>query len=138
MFLIFEIFPDWIWWLGFLAGLSSLVLAYLPLLKSYALLLKICGGVVVLSTIFIFGMLWSNNAWKQAAQTLQARVDVAEAKSQTVNETIRERIVYKTQVVRERDEENTKYITREVVKYDTQCVIPSEFVQAHNTAAEKP
>jgi hypothetical protein len=102
------------------------------------LLLKICGGAVVLSTIFIFGMLWSNNAWKQAAQTLQARVDVAEAKSQTVNETIRERVVYKTQVVRQRGEENTKYITREVVKYDTQCVIPPEFVQAHNTAAKAP
>jgi tRNA/tmRNA/rRNA uracil-C5-methylase (TrmA/RlmC/RlmD family) len=138
MFLIFKIFPDWIWWLGFLTGLFSLALAYLPPLKPYALLLKIFGSALVLSTIFIFGMLWSDSAWKQAAQELQARVDVAEAKSQTVNETIRERVVYKTQVVRQRGEENIKYITREVVKYDNSCVIPPEFVQAHNTAAEKP
>ena len=138
MFLILEIFPDWIWWLGLLAGLSSFALAYLPLLKSYALLLKICGGVVVLSTIFIFGMLYTDATWRQAAAELQARVQVAEAKSQTVNETIRERVVYKTQVVRQRGEENTRYITREVTKYDNSCVIPPEFVQAHNAAAEKP
>jgi hypothetical protein len=138
MFLILEIFPDWIWWLGFVAGLSSFALSYLLPLKPYALLLKIGGGVVVAAAIFIFGMLWSNSAWKQAAQELQARVQVAEAKSQTVNEVIRERVVYKTQVVRQRGEENTKYITREVVKYDNSCVIPPEFVQAHNTAAEKP
>jgi hypothetical protein len=138
MFLIFKIFPDWIWWLGFLAGLSSFAFAYLHPLKPYALLFKILGSAVVLTTIFIFGMLWSNNAWKQAAQELQARVDIAETKSQTVNEVIQERVVYKTQVVRQRNEENTKYITREVVKYDNSCVIPPEFVQAHNTAAEKP
>ena len=138
MFLILEIFPNWVWWLGLLAGLSSIALAYLPPLKPYALLFKICGGVVVLSTIFIFGMLWSNSAWKQAAQELQARVDVAEAKSQTVNEVIQERVVYKTQVVRQRGEENIRYITREVVKYDNSCIIPPEFVTAHNTAAKAP
>jgi hypothetical protein len=138
MFLIFKIFPDWIWWLGLLTGLSSFALAYLPLLKPYALLLKICGGAVVLLTIFIFGMLWSNNSWKQAAQELQARVAVAEAKSQTVNEVIQERVVYKTQVVRQRGEENIRYITREVIKYDNSCIIPPEFVTAHNTAAKAP
>ena len=91
-----------------------------------------------MSTIFIFGMLYTDATWRQAAAELQARVQVAEAKSQTVNETIRERVVYKTQVVRQRGEENTRYITREVTKYDNSCVIPPEFVQAHNAAAEKP
>lgn len=138
MFIIFKIFPDWIWWLGFLAGLFSFFAAYLPMAKPYALLLKISGSALVLSTIFIFGMLWSNNTWKQAAAELQARVDVAEAKSQATNDAIKERIVYKTQVIRQRGEENTQYITREITKYDNTCIIPPEFVRAHNTAAEKP
>jgi hypothetical protein len=69
---------------------------------------------------------------------LQHKVDVAEAKSQVVNETIKERVVVKTKVVKQRGEATTEYITREIVKHDHNCVIPAEFVTAHNTAAKAP
>lgn len=138
MFFIFKILPDWIWGLALLSGILAFLLSYLPQAKLYALPLKIVGGMVVAATIFIFGMLYCDNTWKQAAQELQARVDVAEAKSQTVNETIKEKVVYKTQVITKRGSDNVQFIDREVVKYDTTCVLPKEFVQAHNRAAEQP
>jgi hypothetical protein len=52
--------------------------------------------------------------------------------------------VTKTQVIRTRGETITKYIDREIVKYDEKfakggmCEIPQEFIQAHNSAAEAP
>jgi hypothetical protein len=106
--------------------------------KTYQLPLKIFGGVVVCFVIFIMGLLYADGVWQQAARDLQHKVDVAEAKSQQVNETIKERVVTKIQVVKQRGENTTEYITREVVKHDTTCVIPLEFVTAHNMAAKAP
>lgn len=138
MFFIFKIIPDWFWWLLLIAGLSGYFLSHLKLLKPYELILKIASPITIAAAIFVLGMLYCDNAWKQAAQELQAKVDVAEAQSKVVNTEIQEKVVYKTKVVRERGADTVQYINREVVKYDTTCVIPAEFVAAHNRAAEPP
>jgi ABC-type phosphate transport system auxiliary subunit len=138
MFWILEIFPGWFWWLLLLAGFSAYFLSHLVPLKTYQLPIKIFGGVVVLLVIFTMGLLYANGVWKQAAKDLQHQVELAEAKSQVVNEVIKERVITKTQIVKQRGEATTQYITREVVKHDNSCVIPQEFVTAHNTAAKAP
>lgn len=138
MFWIFKIIPDWFWWLPLIAGLSGYFLSQLKPLKPYTQVLKIVSPILVAVTIFIFGMLYANNTWKQAAQALQAKVEVAEAESRATNKVIEEKVVVKTQVVRQRGQDIIQYVDREVFKHDTQCVIPQEFVQAHNRAAEPP
>lgn len=138
MFWIFKIFPDWFWWFPLLAGLSGYFLCHLIPLKPQQQLIKITSGIAVAVSIFILGMLYCDNAWKAAASELQAKVDVAEAQSQVVNTTIKEKVVYKTQIIREQAKTNIQFIDREVVKYDTTCVIPVEFIAAHNRATEPP
>jgi hypothetical protein len=67
----------------------------------------------------------------------------AEAESQKENVKIVEKIVTKTQIVKERGADIIRYVDREVVKYDTKfapggvCEIPNEFIKAHNDAAEQ-
>lgn len=138
MFFIFRIIPDWFWWSLLVAGLSSYFLSYLSPIKTYVLPLKIAGSMVVVVSIFIFGMLYCNNTWKQTAQELQDKVLLMEAKSAEVTKTISEKVTVKTQIIRERGADTIQYIDREVTKYDTSCVIPQEFVNAHNRAAEPP
>jgi hypothetical protein len=138
MFWFFKIFPDWIWWFLLLAGISAFLLSYFGPLKPYQMLLKIFGLVVVAITIFILGMLHADNTWKAAARELESKVAEAEAKSQQVNEVIKERLVTRTQVVRVRGDDIVKYIDREVVKTDSGCVVSPEFVSAHNRATEPP
>lgn len=138
MFWILEIFPGWLWWLLLLAGFSAFFLSQLIPLKTYQLPAKIIGGVVVCVVIFIMGLLYANKVWQQAAKDLQAKVEVAEAKSQVVNEVIKERVVNKIQIVKQRGENTTEYITREVVKHDATCPLPQEFITAHNMAAKAP
>jgi uncharacterized membrane protein len=138
MFWILEIFPHWLWWLLLIAGLSGYFLAQFVPLKSYNLLLKIISGAVVAAVIFVMGLLYANGVWLRAAKELQAKVVAAEAKSQVVNTVIQERVVTKTQVVRQRGEATVEYIVREVVKHDASCIVPPEFVSAHNSAAEAP
>lgn len=138
MFWIFKIIPDWSWWLLIIAGITGFLASYFPLLKPYKLLLKILSSTVILATIFVLGMLHSERAWQQAAAALEEKVAVAEAKSQQVNTVVEEKLVTRTKVVRERGEQVVKYIEREVSKHDSECVIPPEFIRAHNMAAEAP
>ena len=94
--------------------------------------------MVVAAVIFIMGLLYADGVWQQAASELQAQVKIAEAKSQQVNTVVEERVVTKTQVVRQRGATTIEYVTREVVKHDPSCTIPQEFVSAHNQATEVP
>lgn len=136
MFWIFKIFADWVWWLLLFAGIIGFLLSYFAPLKPYHLLLKIVGLVTVAVALFILGMLHADRTWQQAARELEAKVVAAEAKSQQVNEVVKEKLVTRTQVVRVRGEETVKYIDREVVKINSNCVVSPEFVQAHNTSTE--
>lgn len=83
-------------------------------------------------------MLYCDRTWQAAARELELKVAEAEAKSQQVNEVIRDRIVTRTQVVKLRGDDVVRYIDREVTKTDAGCVISPEFVQAHNRSAEPP
>lgn len=138
MFFIFKIFPDWIWWLLLLAGITGFLLSYFAPLKPYQLILKISALVTIAIGIFILGMLYCDRTWQAAARELELKVAEAEAKSQQVNEVIRDRIVTRTQVVKLRGDDVVRYIDREVTKTDAGCVISPEFVQAHNRSAEPP
>jgi hypothetical protein len=71
-------------------------------------------------------------------QELETKVAQAETKSATTNTEIVQKIVTKTQVVRERGRDIVQYVDREVVKFDATCVVPKEFVSTHNRAAEAP
>lgn len=68
---------------------------------------------------------------------LQVKLAEAEAKSQQENVKIVEKVVTKREYYRLRGKDIIQYVDREVTKYDNQCVIPKEFVKAHNDAAEK-
>lgn len=136
MFFIFKILPNWIWYLLPALGLCGFLLSYLPQLKTYEFILKIAACTTIVIGIFILGMLYCDNAWNSAAKELQAKVAEMQVKSEAINTTIKEKVVVKTQTIKTRGEDVVKYVDREVVKYDSGCVIPKEFVEAHNRAAE--
>jgi uncharacterized membrane protein len=137
MFFILNIFPEWLWWLLFVTGLSGYFLNQLLPLKAYQLPVKIVGALLVSTTIFIFGLQYADNRWQQAAQELQAKVSIAQAQSKIANVEIAARVITRTQIVKQRGEAIISYIDREVVKLDETCNVPLEFINAHNQAATK-
>jgi len=82
------------------------------------------------------GAISNEEAWLAKVKDLEVKVAEAEAKSQQVNVQVVEKVVTKTQVVRERGKDIVQYVDREVVKYDSKCEIPKEAVTAVNQAAE--
>jgi hypothetical protein len=87
--------------------------------------------------LFMAGAVKGSESLLAEMKDLREKVTVAEEKSVEETVKIETKYINKTQVIRERGEDVLKYIDREVVKYDSTCVIPKEFVEAHNKAAEK-
>ena len=87
--------------------------------------------------LFMAGAVKGSESLLAEMKDLREKVTVAEVKSVEETVKIETKYINKTQVIRERGEDVIKYIDREVVKYDSTCVIPKEFIEAHNKAAEK-
>ena len=134
----FNFIPETLFYLLFLcAGVGYIVSLFLPhpILKKQV---KITSVAALAVSIYLLGMLYVNNWWKDKAAKLEQQVVELAQKSSETNTVIEKKYITKTQVVKQRGDDVIKYVDREVVKYDTQCVIPQEFISAHNRAAEQP
>jgi outer membrane murein-binding lipoprotein Lpp len=135
---ILQFLPNWIFYLLLLTGVVALLVTHFVKVLPNAQLIKLVSVAVVLFSIYMIGAISNNDAWLAKIKDLETKVAQAEAKSATLNTEITEKTIVKTQVVKQRGEDVIKYVDREVVKYDTTCVIPKEFVLVHNRAAEAP
>jgi hypothetical protein len=93
-------------------------------------------GLFVIGT-FMSGAIYDNEAWVARVKEMEAKVAAAEEQSKEANVRVETKIVTQTKVIKQKQEENIKYITKEITKYDNTCVIPKEFVEVHNKAASK-
>jgi hypothetical protein len=134
----FNFIPETLFYLLFLcAGAGYCVSLFLPhpILKKQV---KIASIAALALSIYLLGMLYVNNWWKDKASQLEKQVQELAVKSAETNTVIQNKLITKTEIVKIRGDDIVKYVDREVVKYDTTCVIPQEFTQAHNRAAEQP
>jgi hypothetical protein len=135
---ILQFLPNWVFYLLFFASIAVFLVTRFIKLLPQAQLIQAGSIVIAFFSIFMVGAISNNDAWLARVKELETKVAEAEAKSATANTDIVEKTVIKTQVVRERGQDLIKYVDREVVKFDANCVIPKEFVATHNRAAEAP
>lgn len=135
---ILQFLPSWLFYLTLVAGIAAVVVVKFIKFLPHAQLVQIGGAAVAVFSVFMIGAISNNDAWLARVQELEAKVAKAEAQSAQVNTDIVEKTVVKTQVIKQRGQDIVKYVDREVIKYDANCVIPQEFVTAHNRAAEAP
>ena len=135
---ILQFLPNWLFYLTLFAGIAAfLVTKFVRVLPNTQLIQAASVATIVIST-YMIGAISNNDAWLAKIKDLETKVAQAEAKSASLNTDIVEKVVTKTQVIKQRGEDIVRYVDREVVKYDTTCVIPKEFVLIHNRAAEAP
>ena len=135
---ILQFLPNWIFYLLLLTGVAALLVTHFVKVLPNAQLIKLASVATVIVSIYMIGAISNNDAWLAKIKDLEVKVAEAESKSATTNTDIVEKIVTKTQIVKQRGQDIVRYVDREVVKYDTTCVIPKEFVVIHNKAAEAP
>lgn len=86
---------------------------------------------------FMSGAIYDNNAWMYRVNELEEKVAIAEKQAQQANEMIDAKVEEETAKIQEKRVVIKEYITKEIVKYDSTCKIPSEFVDVLNKAATK-
>jgi len=93
-------------------------------------------GLLVLG-IYFRGAYDSEMSWRTKVAVAEKKVEMLQVEAAKVNVKIVDRVVTKTQLIKEKSKDTIQFVDREVVKYDNVCVIPKEVVQAHNQAAEQ-
>ena len=134
---ILKFLPDWIFYLILVLGLIGPVLSrFLPPLYKPAV--QLVSIVMIVFGTFMSGAIYDNNAWVERVDEMKAKVAEAEVKGKEETVRVETKVVTKTQVIKQKAQIVKQYIDREITKYDNQCVIPQEFIKAHNDAAEAP
>ena len=136
--------PDWIFYgilfIGIIGYIATYLLRFIPIpaIYMYKTPIQLVSIALIVIGVFMSGAIHNEAAWIERVKELEAKIAEAESRSAEENVKIVEKVVTKIQVIRDRTDVGIKYIDREVVKYDNTCVIPKEFVKAHNDAAEAP
>ena len=137
---------NWIYWLIIAAGVTGVLAGWIgkwiPFYGNYVKILQPIGIVLLVLGVWLRGGYDVEMAWRAKVAEAEARVAVAEQKSQETNTVIEQKIVEKTKVIKGKTEYITQYLDREVVKkeeiikYIEQCPVPKEIIDIHNQAAE--
>ena len=134
--------PDWIFYAIGLIGLVGLFATYLlkfipiPAIYMYKIPIQLVSIVLIVFATYMFGGIANEEQWNARVEEVEAKVAMAEVESVKQNVQILEKVVKKTEYITRKGEEVIQYVDREIVKYDSSCVIPKEFIKAHNDATE--
>jgi hypothetical protein len=139
-----SLIPDslfvWIYYIILTAGITlyiaSKLVKWIPLMGQYKLPAELVGVVLLVVGAYFYGGHGVQQAWLARVQELEAKVKIAEEKSQQVNTVIETKVVTKIQVVKE-----NVYVNREIIKevagkqLDAQCSLPKSTISLHDSAS---
>jgi len=139
-----SLIPDsifvWIYYIMLTLGvglyIASKLVKWLPLMGQYKLPAELVGVVLLVIGAYFYGGHGVQQAWLARVQELEAKVKIAEEKSQQVNTVIQERVVTKIKVIKE-----NVYVNREIIKevagkqLDASCSLPKSTVSLHDSAS---
>ena len=128
---ILKFIPDIIFYAIFFAGFTGFCISLMLPRLAKTRLPSI--GLLFLGT-YMLGMVAANNWWLAKSRELEAKAAVIEVASSNVNTSISKEIKATKQGRVQQQKEIITFIDREVVKYDSSCVLPQTVLDAHNKA----
>ena len=136
MMWILEHVPSWISQLSFLIGILAIIISEFIPVNLYRIAAKAIGVIVLCFSCLMLGINSERDVWEAKVKELEVKLAKNEVESVKENIKIVEKIVTKKQIIKERGEDVIKYINKEVVKYDSKCEIPEEFIKSLNDASQ--
>ena len=134
--------PDWIFYAIGLIGLVGLFATYLlkfipiPAIYMYKTPIQLVSVLLIGFATYMSGGIANEAKWNARVKEVEAKVAAAEVESGKQNVKIVEKVVKKTEYITKKGNDVIQYVDREITKYDNSCVIPKEFVKAHNDATD--
>jgi len=106
----------------------------IPFVYQYQLILKIAGAILLALGVYFRGGVAVEQDWRDRVTELESKLKVVEAESAKTNIEIKEKVITKDRIVREKGETIIQRV--EVVKVDPKCeALPKEYLDIHNEAA---
>jgi hypothetical protein len=134
---VFNLVPEYVVHLWLIAGIVIYIgYKFIPLALKYKLVAKILGLVLIITGIYLQGMLAISRDYREKAAEFQHKIELANIKSNNVNESIK--YVYKDKVSKSKEksitiQENIKNNAREI---NRNCIITPEINRLHNSFKE--
>jgi hypothetical protein len=143
---LFSFFPDS--WLHFAvlcvltSGVGMYVLGYfssfIPPLRLYKTQIQLIGTILAIAGVYFYGSYATEMEWRERVKEAEAKVAIAEAKSQETNTIIKKVYVDKIQVVHDKEIVIQEKIVEVAAKMDAKCEVIPEALDILNEAAKKP
>ena len=124
--------------LGFALYVASKLVTWIPMIKAYKLPAELVGVVLLVIGSYLFGGYGTEMSWRERVAELEAKLKLAEEKSQQVNTVIQEKIVYKTKIVEKKTVEYVDRIKEIAKEIDAKCEVDPRVIDALNKASEDP
>jgi len=112
------------------------VARWLPAIAPYQLVIKIVSIILLVSGVYFKGGQAVEMAWREKVSELEAKVAIAEEKSNKINNEIKTVYVDKIKVIKERQIVVEKQIVEVAAKIDATCEISPETLDILNEAAK--
>jgi hypothetical protein len=110
---------------------------FLPLVKSYGLLMRTVGIILLIGSVYLYGGYGTEMKWRKVAAELKADMDKKVALSEKNSKQIVTKYITKTKVVKEKGDVIIKKVTEYINKdADAKCTVPKSFVLLHDSAAK--
>lgn len=141
---IINLLPDWLFYAVFFLGALGLIATYLlkfipiPALYIYRTPIQIVSVILMAIGTYMSGAIANEDKWKAKVAALEKEYAESKVKSEKVNTEVITQYVTKREIIKQRGEEQIRYIDREVVKYNDQCKLPKDVITLHNDAAKGP
>jgi hypothetical protein len=123
----------------FFAGAALIVaswwVSFVPLISRYRFPTQVIGILVFAAGSYLLGGFGIEQVWRERIKELEAKVKVAEEKSQQVNTVVKEKIVYKTKVIKQQEIVYLDRIKEVAVQIDAKCEVDSSAIDILNRAA---
>lgn len=113
-----------------LTVLSIIILATITSIRNFILVL------LVSFSSFGLGVMYHSTYVEKLTSSVQESIRKTETQSTTITKQINSSMGNRLELAKEQFRSNIVYVEKELVKYDNSCVIPDEFVYAHNKATE--
>ena len=138
---VLSLLPDWLWPVLIISGSAAIAVAALlkriPVVGQYNILIHSIGIVALLLGVWMQGGTANEAKWQARVAELEAKIKDAEERSLEVNTVIKQKVITKTVMIKEKADTIIKYVDRPVVQeFDNKCPIPKEIIDIHNEATE--
>ena len=121
---------------GILLTATAFFIKRIPVINQYRIPAQVLGIALLVIGVYWRGGYAVEQEWRERVAEVEARVAAAEAKSAEENVKIVTKVVTKTQVIKTRGETITKYIDREIVKYDEKFARGGMCVKYHKNLSK--